>query len=95
MGAHHELCVSLHLHDLCGLLLDHVELLLPDELLVGEHLELVRVLQGAARLRVECRPHWGGALHHLCRCWVGVNRRGGGRGSGMLNMVWNFCMDST
>lgn len=102
MRPHHELRVPLHLHDLCGLLLDHIEFLLADELLVGQQLELVGVLEGAACRRVQRRPQGRRPLHQFSSGY-GERDGGGGVGGGgdreqkdggkaKASTVWSFCM---
>lgn len=41
--------------------------MLPQQLLMGEELELVSVLQGAPGRGVHGRPQWGSSVHQL-RC---------------------------
>lgn len=56
-----QLNVPLQLQDLHGVLLDHQELMLPQHLLLGEELQLSRMLQRAA-CTVHPRPHRGSTL---------------------------------
>lgn len=63
----HQLGASLQLQGLGRLLLQVQELLLPQEVLLGEELQLLGVVQGAAARRVQGRPEGrhGGPLHQL------------------------------
>lgn len=62
-----ELSVPLQLQDLRRVLLDHEQLLLPQHLLLGEELELGRVLQRAA-CAVHPRPHRAATLQYIASC---------------------------
>lgn len=64
---YHELSAPLELHGVCCLLLQDVQLVLPQQLLMGEELELVSVLQGAPGRGVHGRPQRGSPVHQL-RC---------------------------
>lgn len=66
-ATHHQLGTPLQLQGLGCLLLQVQELLLPQEVLLGEELKLLRVVQGTAARRVQRRPEgWhGGPLHEL------------------------------
>lgn len=64
---HHELGAPLQLQGLGCLLLQVQEFLLPQKALLGEELQLLGVVQGAAARRVQGSPEWGcrGPLHQL------------------------------
>lgn len=66
-STHHQLGAPLQLQGLGGLLLQVQELMLPQEALLGEELQLLGMMQGAAARWVQGSPEgWRrGPLHQL------------------------------
>lgn len=62
---YHELGTPLQLHGMGRLLLQDVQLVLSQQLLMGEELELVSVLERAPGRGVHGRPQWGCPVHQL------------------------------
>lgn len=63
LRTYHQLRIPLELHGMGSLLLQYVQLMLPEQLLMRQQLELVSMLEGASRRRVHRRPERGCPVH--------------------------------